>query len=201
MGRSYIFLTLLFVCFLNSASTKLCSSDIDCNNANFTFPTGICLNSTNLPEIAQCNCLYSCLQLNSLTNKCELKKCYNLSVLENSADMVCIPLYPNANYLTVILSGILFGFGVADIILGHWYIAIIKIFFGVWVFVSYVTNILIYMYFKPYPDTWHTQRRYNKVCCICCSQHSIITLFYFIWWIVDLFVFSINNYTTTVHCG
>ena len=109
--------------------------------------------------------------------------------------------YQNDNHLTIIFSGFLFSFGVADIFLGHWYIATIQILFGIWIFVSYVANILIYVYFKPYPDTWHTHRRYSNVCCVCCSQHSIITLIYFIWWIVDLSVFSIGTYTTTAYCG
>ena len=197
-----VFLTLFISLCQCSVSRYNCSSNLDCNVLNFPFPTGVCMNSSNSTTFGTCECIYSCLQSNPITQRCELEPCYNLSLNSNSTDISCtLESGSEDDYLSVLFSTLFFPFGVAHFLRGRWYIAVIQVSFGVWILVSYISNILIYVYLKPYPDTWHAERRFNKYCGICCCQHSLVTILFSIWWLLDLFFFSFNVYSDNQYCS
>ena len=201
MRYSIHFILNLTLCICYSAQNN-CTKDSECDGLNYSFATGICLPTRESTNSGICSCIYPCFQIDLLTNRCRLRNCYEIRNITNYGNNVCIPRNQSQlNILHVVFSIFLFSFGIDQFIFNRWILGIIQIILGLWLLLSYLVNLLYYFNSKPYPDPWHSERRYKYFCLLCCCQHSFLTIIYSIWFCIDVILISKNYDFNHLQCA
>ena len=199
--RCCIYLVLnITLCNCYSSSSN-CTIDSECNDLNYSYSTGICLPPKESTSLGLCSCIYPCFQISSQTHRCELNTCYEIQNLTDNGYTICKPRNQSQmDNLNIIFSIFLFSFGIDKFIFNRLFLGIIQIFFGLWLFISYLVNIIYYIYTKPYPDPWHSERRYKYFCVFCCCQHSLLTIIYSLCFLINVIYNSINFDLNNLDC-
>ena len=197
----YLIFLILIIPLCICHSQYNCTSDLECNGLNYSYPTGICLFTWGSTIFGSCSCIYPCFQISLETHRCELNSCYEVTNLTNNGTVVCLPRSQSQmNISNLIFSIFLFSFGINQFTSNRWYFGIIQILFGLWLLFSYLINFIYYLYSKPYPDSSNLDRQYKYFCIFCCCQHSLITVIYLIWFCIDLILILTHLDISSIQC-